>query len=469
MATGSESNPPTYKNCTTTGLQWTEQVPSHWKVRNLGQAGTLTKGMGGNKDDERPKGLPCVRYGDLYTTHEYFIERTRAFIDREEVGKYTRLEQGDVLFAASGETIEEIGKSAVNLIDGPAYCGGDVILFRPSSPLIPRYMGYAMGCKPIADQKAVMGRGFTVYHIYGRQLKYIRFPIPPPEEQAAIVRFLDHADEQIQQYIASKGRLIALLEEERQALVHQAVTRGLNPNVRLKPSGVEWLGDVPEHWDVRRAKYLYQEADERSETGAEQLMSVSHKTGVTPRKENVTMFLAESNIGHKHCQPGDIVINTMWAFMAALGVARQKGLVSPSYGVYRPHDELRLNRDYMDSLLRTETYRMNYFVRSTGITSSRLRLYPESFLGIPIVCPPRVEQDAIAKEIDNITTSVDDAITRTQLQIDLMNEYRTRLIADVVTGQLDVREAASHLQTTPLETKLSGEIVTTQEVSERWR
>ena len=161
------------------------------------------------------------------------------------------------------------------------------------------------------------------------------------------------------------------------------------------------------------------------------------------------MFLAESNIGHKLCRPGDIVINTMWAFMAALGVARQEGLVSPSYGVYRPHGESHLDHDYMDSLIRTEAYRMNYLVRSTGITSSRLRLYPESFLGIPLVYPPKVEQDAIAEHIDEVTTSVDDAITRTRSQIDLMNEYRTRLIADVVTGQLDVREAAAQLPAAP--------------------
>ena len=232
-----------YPDYRVAGIPHLEQVPRHWGVPCLGQIGTLAKGMGGNKDDERPEGLPCVRYGDLYTTHKNFIERTRSFIDPEDHDKYTRIRPGDVLFAASGETIEEIGKSAVNLIEGPAYCGGDIILFRPSSPLIPRYMGYAMDCKPIADQKAVMGRGFTVYHIYGRQLKYLRFPIPPPDEQDALVRFLDHADEQIQRYIAGKERLIALLEEERQALVHQAVTRGLDPSVRLKPSpgAVEWL------------------------------------------------------------------------------------------------------------------------------------------------------------------------------------------------------------------------------------
>ena len=424
-------------------------VPTHWEILSLGQVGTLTKGNGGNKEDELPTGMPCVRYGDLYTTHKYFIENARSFISPEVADQYTKIKFGDVLFAASGETADEIGKSAVNLLRGPAYCGGDVILFRPHGHLIPRYTGYMMDCEPIVHQKATMGRGFTVYHVYGKQLKYLRIPIPPLEEQAAIVRFLDHADEQTQRYIAGKERLIALLEEERQALVHQAVTRGLDPSVRLKPSGVEWLGKVPEHWEIRRAKYLYREADEHSETGTEQLMSVSHKTGVTPRKENVTMFLAESNIGHKLCRPGDIVINTMWAFMAALGVARQEGLVSPSYGVYRPHGESHLDHDYMDSLIRTEAYRMNYLVRSTGITSSRLRLYPESFLGIPLVYPPKVEQDAIAEHIDEVTTSVDDAITRTRSQIDLMNEYRTRLIADVVTGQLDVREAAAQLPAAP--------------------
>ena len=231
-------------------------VPTHWEILSLGQVGTLTKGTGGNKEDELPTGMPCVRYGDLYTTHKYFIENARSFIFPEVADQYTKIKFGDVLFAASGETADEIGKSAVNLLRGPAYCGGDVILFRPHGHLIPRYTGYMMDCGPIVHQKATMGRGFTVYHVYGKQLKYLRIPIPPLEEQAAIVRFLDHADEQTQRYIAGKERLIALLEEERQALVHQAVTRGLDPNVQLKPSGVEWLGDVPEHWGIRRLKTI---------------------------------------------------------------------------------------------------------------------------------------------------------------------------------------------------------------------
>ena len=273
----------------------------------------------------------------------------------------------------------------------------------------------------------------------------LSLPLPPLPEQTAIVRYLDYVDRRIRRYVAAKRKLIALLTEERQAVVSRAVTRGLDPGVALKPSGVEWLGHVPEHWGVQRAKFFFREADERSTTGTEELMSVSHITGVTPRKKSVTMFLAESNMGYKLCRPGDIVINTMWAFMAALGVARQNGLVSPSYGVYRPLNTERLNYDYIDSLLRTEAYRTNYLIRSTGITSSRLRLYPESFLDIPVLCPPSTEQDEIGEYLERVTAATNAAIARARRQIELVQEYRTCLIADVVTGKLDVREAAAQL------------------------
>ena len=196
------------------------------------------------------------------------------------------------------------------------------------------------------------------------------------------------------------------------------------PYPSYKPSGVEWLGDVPEYWEVRRIKALYREVDERSTTGSEELMSVSHKTGVTPRKQNVTMFLAESNVGYKVCRPGDIVVNTMWAYMAALGVARQEGLVSPSYGVYRPIHHDALNDDYFDSLLRTEAYRSAYLSRSTGITASRLRLYPESFLGIPLLYPPFPEQRAIVRYLDYMDRRIRRYVNAKRKLIALLEEER---------------------------------------------
>ena len=330
------------------GVPWLGEVPMHWEVRRLAQIGKLSKGSGGNKDDEVSTGIPCIRYGDLYTTHNYFIRKSRSFIPKDKTPEYTAIKFGDVLFAGSGETIDEIGKSAVNLIQKEACCGGDVILFRPARQIEPRYLGYATDCRPAAAQKAIMGRGITVMHIYGTQLKYLTLPLPSLPEQTAIVRFLDHADRRIRRYIRAKQKLITLLEEQKQAIIHQAVTGQIDvrtgqPYPAYKPSGVEWLGDVPAHWEVRPAKWYFREVDDRSETGSEELLSVSHITGVTPRSEkNVTMFKAESNIGHKLCRPGDLVINTMWAWMAALGVARQFGIVSPSYAVYRPHPSSRL-------------------------------------------------------------------------------------------------------------------------------
>ena len=425
-----------YDSYKRSGVPWLTEIPEHWELKRLK---FVAKTIAGQSPPSEIVSEFTGRYPFLQGNAEFGPISPNPKLSCETPNKFA--EQGDILLSVRAPV------GAINIADQRYGIGRGLCAIRAEGTISRKFLHHSLTATKETLREASTGSTYDAVSV--GDVGNIATPIPSSDEQTAIVRFLDHADEQIQRYIAGKERLIALLEEERQALVHQAVTRGLDPNVRLKPSGVEWLGKVPEHWEVRRAKYLYREADEHSETGTGQLMSVSHKTGVTPRKANVTMFLAESNIGHKLCQPGDIVINTMWAFMAALGVARQEGLVSPSYGVYRPHDESRLNRDYTDSLLRTETYRMNYFARSTGITSSRLRLYPESFLAIPLVCPPRGEQDAIAEHIDKITTSVDDAITPTQHQIDLMNEYRTRLIADVVTGQLDVREAAAQVQETP--------------------
>ncbi|MFZ1507501.1 MAG: restriction endonuclease subunit S [Anaerolineae bacterium] len=278
------------------------------------------------------------------------------------------------------------------------------------------------------------------------RMKEIPFFMPPLPEQAAIVRYLDYVDRRIRRYIRAKQKLIALLNEQKQVIIHQAVTRGLNPDVRLKPSGVEWLGDVPEHWQVKRAKYYLSEVDERSVSGEEELLSVSHLTGVTPRSQkNITMFMASSYAGHKLCHPGDLVANTMWVWMGALGVAKQTGIVSPSYGVYRMLRADAFVPDFLDYLLRTKPYISEYIRRSTGIRSSRLRVYPEEFLKISLFQPPYEEQLQIIQTLTQETEQTAKAIERTRQQINLIFEYRTRLIADVVTGKLDVRAAAQGL------------------------
>lgn len=212
----------------------------------------------------------------------------------------------------------------------------------------------------------------------------------------------------------------------------------LRPYSEYKESALPWLDLIPLHWEEKRSKYYLYEVDDRSTTGTEQLMSVSHKTGVTPRKANVTMFMAESNVGHKICRPGDVVVNTMWAWMAAMGVAHQIGLVSPSYGVYRPRSAFSYVPDYLDHLVRIHPYVSEYICRSTGIRASRLRLYPDDFLCIPFICPPIQEQKAIVRFINHYDRLVRRFFRNRRRLIEVLNEQKQAIINRAVTRGLDL-------------------------------
>jgi type I restriction enzyme S subunit len=216
------------------------------------------------------------------------------------------------------------------------------------------------------------------------------------------------------------------------------VRGALRPYPEYKASGLPWLGEIPAHWQEKRAKYFFREVDERSTTGDEELLSVSHVTGVTPRSQkNVTMFMAESYVGHKLCRPADLVINTMWAWMSALGVAKQPGIVSPAYAVYRPIAPGAFSPEFLDHLLRTQPYASEYWCRSTGIRASRLRLYPEGFLEIPIACPPQPEQDQIVVYLKAKDQQIRRFIRAKRRLIALLNEERQGIIHRAVTHGLD--------------------------------
>ncbi len=212
------------------------------------------------------------------------------------------------------------------------------------------------------------------------------------------------------------------------------------PNYR-QPK-MRWLPAVPDHWNEQRAKTFFREVDERSKTGREELLSVSHLTGVTPRSQkNVTMFKAASYVGSKLCRPGDIVVNTLWAWMAALGASRHVGIVSPAYGVYRPHCADSFNPAYLDYLLRTRAYVAEYIGRSTGIQSSRLRLYPNQFLDIALIQPPRPEQDQIVAYLRAQDAHIARFIKAKRELIKLLTEQKLRIIDHAVTRGLDASVA----------------------------
>jgi len=352
---------------------------------------------------------------------------------------------GDLVINSLWAWMQGLGFSRYHGLVSSAYG-----VYRPKLPFASqwRFFDYLLRSAAYKWELQTRSKGIWLSRLQLSDLAFLDMPliVPPADDAAAIVRFLDYVDRRTRRYIRAQRKLIALLEEQKQALIQRAVTRGLDSNVRFKPSGMKWLGEVPDHWEIKRAKYYLREVNERSATGEEELLSVSHITGVTPRSQkNITMFMASSYVGHKLCQSGDLAVNTMWVWMGALGIAKQTGIVSPSYSVYRLLSLDAFVPHFLDNLLRIKPYISEYVLRSTGIRSSRLRVYPEEFLKIPLVRPPYEEQERIVQAIEQQTQHIDRAIAQTQREIDLIREYRTRLIADVVTGKLDVREAAANL------------------------
>ena len=429
---------PKYKS---SGVKWLGNVPAHWSLVQLGRIGTFQKCSGGTKADEVPEGIPCVRYGDLYTSHRTFVEHTRSFITEGKAGEYTPVKYGDILFAGSGETIDEIGISAVNLIESQLRGGGDIILFRPQLQMDARFSGYLLDSSQSRLQKSCMGRGITVMHVYASELKYLWLSIPPLDEQTAIVRYLDYADERISRAISAKERLIDLLTEQRQAVINRAVTRGLDPNVPLKDSGVEWLGDVPEHWRAGKLRQILKNTTVRNRPDLP-LLSVVREKGVTLRniedREENHNFIPDDLSNYKVVEVGQLAMNKMKAWQGSFGVSQFNGIVSPAYFIF---DVKGVHSEFFHRAIRSKAYVPFFTQASDGVRIGQWDLSQERMREITFFIPPLDEQSAIVRYLDKVTSEIDDSIDNAQRQIDLLRECRTRLIADVVTGQVDVRDA----------------------------
>ena len=455
------------------GLTWLGRVPGHWEVRQARHIGRLFKGMGGTKDDAVSDGVPCVRYGELYTTYTRFIRATKTFLRPERASEYTPIQYGDVLFAASGETIEEIGKSAVNLMLSPAVCGGDVIVLRPTIPVHSPYLGYAIDSYATASQKSTMCRGTTIKHIYPDELRGLLVPVPPPAEQASIVRFLDWANGRLERAIRAKRKVIALLNEQKQAIIHRAVTRGLDPSVPLKPSGIPWLGDIPQHWEVRRVKQttriLRGKFSHRPRNDAS-LYDGRYpfiQTGVVAQAfkfiTGYSQTLNEKGLAVSKLFPSGTLVMTIAANIGEVAVLTFDACFPDSIVGFVPATQT--DRDYLYMVflcIKPELLR-----EAPVNTQGNLNVERIGAMGMPF--PPLEEQVLISKSVEGETEAFDAAFARLNREIELLREYRTRLVADVVTGKLDVREAAARLpdevapDTAECDTDLNDETEATEE------
>lgn len=215
----------------------------------------------------------------------------------------------------------------------------------------------------------------------------------------------------------------------------------------MKDSGIEWIKSIPVKWECKRGKQLFIETNERSIAGTEELLTVSHITGVTPRRQkNVNMFMSESLTGYKICHPGDIAANTMWLWQGAVGVSNYHGVISPSYNTYRQRTN-DYDSKYLDYLLRIQPLIDTYAAYSTGITLSRLRLYPESFLSIYFIVPPLTEQQHISSYLDVHCSEIDAMLSKTRSSIEEYKKLKQAVITQAVTkgvrGEREMKDSGN--------------------------
>ena len=305
----------------------------------------------------------------------------------------------------------------------------------------PRFLGYVCVSRDFIDKVDASTFGSKMPRADWEFIGNIPIPVPEEFQQRAIADYLDRETARLDALVTAKERVLALLVEKRQTLITCAVTTGLNPDVPLRDSGVAWLGEIPEHWTTERARWLFDERDERSDTGDEELLTVSHLTGVTPRSEkDVNMFEAATTEGYKRCAKGDLVVNTLWAWMGAMGVATVDGIVSPAYNVYVPGTLLDSN--YVDALVRLPAFAQEVTRHSKGVWSSRLRLYPEGLFAVVLPVPPLDEQHAIVDYVASSSGQLDELRKVTERSISLLKERRASLIAAAVTGKIEMEHAA---------------------------
>lgn len=381
-----------------------------------------------------------VYRNDLITDNMPFTVATASVQQVDRFG----LQPGDVVFTKDSETADDIGVPAlVHSASADLVCGYHLAIARPKRAVVdPSYLFWALSSHYVRGQWKAAATGITRVGLRLHDLRRVLIPLPELPVQRQIAEHLAVETVKIDSLILVQQELMIRLRERAQALIDTVPWAGLSgPDVQACASGIEPAPNAPAHWRRVRNRDLLRERTDLSTTGEERMLSVSHLTGVTPRSEkNVNMFEAASTEGYRLVSPGQLVINTMWAWMGALGVARHEGIVSPAYGVYRFTEPV--DPRYFEYLYRSRPYVAEMTRYSRGIWSSRLRLYPASFLRLNVVVPPTAEQTAIADLLDAETRRIRALIQTAEQVITVAKERRAALITAAITGQIDVRKAA---------------------------
>ncbi len=443
-----------YPQMTDPGVPWLGKVPAQWKLQRMK---TLLR-------ERVQKGFPDEPL--LAATQSKGVVRKEQYENRtvlalKDLHLLKLVCVGDFVislrsFQGGIEYAREKG------IISPAYT-----ILRATYPEMHRYLARLFKSTPYIENLSLFVTGIRQgQNIDYEKLARAEVPVPPLAEQAAIVRFLDHVDGQMRRYIRAKQKLIRLLEEQKQAIIHRAVTRGLDPNVRLKPSGVEWLGNVPEHWDVLPLRRRWWVTDCKhltvpfvDDADGIPLASVREVQSFELSLANAKRTTVESFKllieGRRQPHKGDLIYCRNVSVGAAAFVNTDKPMAM-GQDVCLIRSELESQR-YLNYFLHSPAMQHQLALLLVGSTFNRINV--SDIKALVIVVPPRREQDSIVEFLDNEIGETTRVQTIAKNEMSFWREYRTRLIADVVTGKLDVRDAASQLPVDAAEPELSDEVM----------
>jgi type I restriction enzyme S subunit len=448
-------------------MPWMGEVPEHWEVKRLRNAAEMRVSNVDKltKDGEEPVRL--CNYVDVYKNDRIRSRMAfmRATATTDEIQRF-RLQAGDVLITKDSEAWNDIGVPALVMdTDVDIVSGYHLALLRPFPKRVDGgYLFRALQSTAVAYQFHVEANGVTRYGLSHSAIKSVWVPLPPLSEQAAIVRFLDHVDRRIQRYTRAKQKLIKLLEEQKQAIIHRAVTRGLDPDVRLKPSGVDWLGDVPEHWEVKPIggfctyiSYGFTNPMPGADNGP--YMLTANDIGDGEIRYEIARHTTQHAFDHlltRKSRPvrGDVLVTKDGTLGRVAVFDGQAACINQSVALLRT-DSDQVLPDYFALTLRAPLYQERMALEAGGTAIKHI--YITRLAKMKVTFPGVDEQGAILGLVGTPISRLERGRAAAYREISLLREYRTRLIADVVTGKLDVREAAARLPDEAEETEALDE------------
>ncbi len=433
---------PEYKN---SGLPWLGKIPKHWQIEKLKFNARVRFSNVNKKTEEGEIPVKLCNYVDVYYNSEIGadIEFMAASASLEEIKKF-QLKAGDVLITKDSEEWTDIAVPAHVAVDIPnLLCGYHLAQIRSGSRLNGDFLFWLLSSNPINYQFKIEASGVTRYGLSNHALDNSLVLLPPVEEQKKLVDFLKTKTAQIDDLILIKEKIIDLLKEELAATINQAVTKGLNPKVELKNSGLPWLGKIPKHWEMKKLKYvgeaiigLTYSPDEVSEEGTLVLRSsnVQNKAIVLDDKVYVKKQIRERLL----LRSGDILICSRNGSRGLIGKCAviTASLVGNTFGAFMTVFRSKYNR-FIYHIFNSTIFAFHI---ESFLTATINQLTSENLNSIVIPFPPPEEQAAIARFLEQSTLRINLKIQKEARLVELLQEHRAALISEVVTGKIDVRE-----------------------------